>query len=347
MHQQTHPDVDLDLEQIRHRDGLLTDDLLRWVVAVAVRAPSIHNTQPWRFVATSPDAVDVFAERDRQLPVVDPEGRQLHISVGAALHHAVLALHGIGRSTEVELLPDPTDPDLLARITTRPSNSLPDPDEWALLHATRDRHTHRSPFADGRLSKPLLVDLSSAAERQGGHVRFVEVSGERRMLADLVAEATNRLEADPDYRSEMLAWTGRDEGASDGLPASAITPSPTGDEFRQRAFGPSPRLWVRGADAEHPDILMLWSPTDSPDEWLRTGVALSALLLTGTCAGVAGSMLNQPLEIPALRRRIRHEMRLPGFPQLLMRMGYTVQAAPTPRRPIADVLTTSPPPSDD
>src|SRR5262249_8226574 len=156
--------------------------------------------------------------------------------VGAAVHHAVLALHGIGRRAHVRLLPDPANPDLLARITSSRSDSLPDPEEWALLHATRDRHTHRSAFADGRLSKELLVDLLSAAERQAGRVRYVELAGERRILADLVAEATHRLEADPDYRREVLAWTGRVEGVSDGVPASAHARPATGDEFRQKSF---------------------------------------------------------------------------------------------------------------
>jgi nitroreductase len=340
MNPQRQSDAVPDLEDISHSDGRLTDDLLRWVVSVAVRAPSIHNTQPWRFVATSPGALDVWAEPARRLPVLDPDGRQLHISAGAAVHHAVLALHGIGRRAQVSLLPDPANPDLLARITTSRSTTLPNPEEWALLHATRERHTHRSPFTDGRLSKVLLVDLALAAERQGGYVRYVEAAGERRMLAGLVAEATDCLEADPDYRREVQAWAGREEGLPDGVPASALTPPAAGAEFRQRSFGPMQHLW--SPEAEHPDILMLWSPTDSPEGWMRTGAALSALLLTAACGGAAGSPLNQPLEIPALRERIRLEMRLPGFPQMLLRVGYASGVTPTPRRPLADVY--QPPP---
>jgi len=340
MYPQKQSDAVPDLEEISDHDGRLTDDLLRWVVSVAIRAPSIHNSQPWRFVAGSPGVLDVFAEPTRRLPVLDPDGRQLHISAGAAVHHAVLALHGIGRRAQVSSLPDPANPDLLARITTSRSTTLPNPEEWALLHATRERHTHRSPFTEERLSKVLLVDLASAAERQGGYVRYVEAAGERRMLAGLVAEATDRLEADPDYRREVLAWAGREEGAPDGVPASALTPPAAGAEFRQRSFGPMQHLWIPEADAEHPDILMLWSPTDSPDGWMRTGAALSALLLTAACAGAAGSPLNQPLEIPALRERIRLEMRLPGFPQMLLRVGYATGVRPTPRRPLADVFQT-------
>jgi nitroreductase len=336
------PNVAPDIDQVSNSEILLPEDLLRWVVSVAVRAPSIHNSQPWRFVARDPAVFELFADRTRQLSVADPASRQLHISAGAALHHATLALHGIGRRARITLLPDPATPDLLARIVTDHSGSLPDPEEWALLHATRERHTHRSPFADGRLSKQLLVDLAAATEREGGQIRFVERAGERRTLADLVAAATRQLEADPDYRREIMTWTTRDREALDGVPETALAAPATGDEFRQRSFGPSAHLWLPEESSEHPDILLLWSPSDSPADWMRTGAALSALLLTATCAGAAASMLNQPLEIPALREQMRRELRLPGYPQMLMRLGYSAGSTPTPRRAVADVLTTPP-----
>jgi nitroreductase len=338
------PDLVLDLDEIKASDVLLSDWMIRYVVSVATRAPSIHNSQPWHFVA-GPAVLDLYADRTRQLRVIDPDGRQLYISAGAALHHALLALHGLGRDAHVALLPDSQEPDLLARITIRRWSSLPGPQEWAMLHATGSRHTHRSPFSDGRLPKSTLVDLATAAEQQGGQVRFVELAGERRVLADLVTEATHRLEVDPEYRNEVLLWSGRNQGAADGVPASALAPPATGDEFRQRTFGPTPSLWVPGADAEHPDILMLWSPADSPEQWLRSGLALSALLLSATSAGIGVGMLNQPLEIPALRARVRQELRLPGFPQMLLRVGHSASVRPSPRRPISEVLSITPPAS--
>ena len=85
------------------------------VVAAATRAPSIHNTQPWRFVA-APDRLDVYLDTERALPVLDPTGRQQIISCGSAIEFAVVALAAAGHAAEVDLLPDDGDPDRLATV---------------------------------------------------------------------------------------------------------------------------------------------------------------------------------------------------------------------------------------
>jgi nitroreductase len=59
--------------------------------ATAGHAPSVHNTQPWRW-RVHPDRLDLLAARERQLAAIDPRSRLLVLSCGAALHHAVSAL---------------------------------------------------------------------------------------------------------------------------------------------------------------------------------------------------------------------------------------------------------------
>lgn len=324
-----------DLDEIR--EETLTPGLLRFVVGVAARAPSVHNTQPWRFVGLA-DGVELYADRSRQLPVVDASGRQLHISAGAAVHHARLALHGIGRNTKVSLRPSGSKDDLLARIRSEPSPDHPTPGDWALLQATQDRHTHRFPFRPGRLPRQILVDLMSAVDAHDVHARLIEMPGERRALARIVREATARQESDPAYRREMAVWTARPRSSRDGVPMSAASPVRQ-DEFRQRDFSRgSAQDWSPDIQPEEPDLVLLWTDNDKPEDWLRTGEALSSLLLSATCAGVGASLLNQPLEVPALRETARRELRLPGYPQLLLRLGFAAKATPTGRRRVEDVL---------
>ena len=93
-----------------------------------------------------------------------------------------------------------------------------------------------------------------------------------------------------------------------------------------------------GGEPEDPDIIVLYSRDDIAGEWLRTGMALHRVLLVATAAGVATSLLNQPVELPALRAQLRHELRIDGHPQALLRLGYAPPAPPTPRRPVDDVL---------
>ncbi len=83
-----------------------TTDLRRRIVQAATCAPSVHNTQPWRF-ASCEQGLDLYADDSRRLPVLDPRGRQLHLSCGAALLHAQVAARGFGLTAEPQLLPNP------------------------------------------------------------------------------------------------------------------------------------------------------------------------------------------------------------------------------------------------
>src|SRR4249920_2634841 len=85
-------------------------------LAVAVRAPSIHNTQPWRWRLDA-DGLALLADRSRHLAIADPDGHSLLVSCGAALHLAELALQAAGWQIRTTLLPDAADADLLARLT--------------------------------------------------------------------------------------------------------------------------------------------------------------------------------------------------------------------------------------
>src|SRR5258706_15552931 len=91
----------------------LTGEQIAEVLTAAARAPSLHNTQPWRFRLT-PDTIELFADPARALGVVDPDGVELRIACGAALFNLRLALAGLGVRPIVTVLPDPTAPDLLA-----------------------------------------------------------------------------------------------------------------------------------------------------------------------------------------------------------------------------------------
>ena len=99
--------------------GPMADELIRHVVTVAAVAPSVYNTQPWRF-RTDGYVIDLFADRTRQLHYMDAPGRLLALSCGAALHHLRLAIRGLGRDVEVRLLPDAADHDHLARVIPGP-----------------------------------------------------------------------------------------------------------------------------------------------------------------------------------------------------------------------------------
>src|SRR5690349_25066049 len=112
-------------------------------VSFGVRAPSIHNTQPWRWVYRS-GVLELYADRSRQLPALDPDGRSVLLSCGAALELARLGFAASGWRTEVDRLPDAGEPDLLARI--RPvAREAVDGSGVARAEAAERRHTGGCP----------------------------------------------------------------------------------------------------------------------------------------------------------------------------------------------------------
>jgi len=308
-------------------------------------APSLHNAQPWRF-RVGLDHVDVLLDRARLLPVADPKDRQAHLGLGPAVLLLRLALRGRDRDVTVLLLPDPADPNLVARVTAG-DRRLATVDERRLLAALAARRTVRTPFLPGSVPVPLQVDWRSAADAEGADLRWVEAPGERIGVSALVAAAERIQQRDPAYRAELDRWTAPEraqEGA--GVPASAFGITAAAGhlaEFPLRDFAGGARTdrpRHDGPAEEHPFVTVLHTPGDRRIDWLRGGQALMQILLAAAAEGYAASYLNQPLELPGLRQQLRDELRLPGWPQLILRLGRPdgVLPAQAPRRPVRDLL---------
>lgn len=313
----------------------------RAIVHSATLAPSIHNSQPWSFT-TDEGGLDVYADSARRLPVLDPEGRLVHLSCGAALQHAQVAARALGFLAEPVLLPDPADPGHLARLTLT-TGSPSSPADHELADAISRRHTHRDAFEERALPEALLDGLRLAAEEH--HAGLVVVHGDGLVeFSALLARADRDEEADPDYRAETAASI-RTAPSDDGIPASALPDdAERGSSLRLRDFtlsGPHP-FGGEPPPAEKPDVVLVVTDDDSPSSWLRAGQAVGAVLLQAARDGVMGQPLAQATDLPVGRLRLRRALGLVGVPQMALRLGYAAGTASTPRRPVDDVLRTQP-----
>lgn len=311
----------------------------RAVVHAATLAPSVHNSQPWRFTKDD-GGVDLYADDARRLPVLDPEGRLVHLSCGAALLHAQIAARALGFDAEPRLLPDVADPGHLARVRLTAGRPGSGPDR-ALANAILLRHTHRDAFDEQALTPELLTRLRLAAEEHGASLAVLDRPDDLIELEVLLSWADALEEADPAYRAE-LATSVRTVPSDDGIPASALPADPErGSSLRLRDFalgGPRPS----GGEppvAEKPDVVVIVTDDDSPLSWLQAGQALGAVLLHAANDGVMGQPLAQATDFPAARVRLRAALGLVGTPQMALRLGYAAGTAPTPRRDVDDVLS--------
>ena len=319
---------------------------LRFVLRYAVQAPSGHNTQPWLF-SLDDGALLVRADRSRGLPVVDPDDRALTISCGAAIGFAVAALRHFGYAGAVELLPRPYDPDLLATVRLGPTRT-PEPTDDQLFDAIGRRHTHRAAFDERSIPNSVLARLAAVSHRPSVTLDVITRVDVKTSIASLVSTGDKAQFGDDDFRRELAAWVRHNRTRRlDGMPGYAFgisdLPSLLGPTMIA-TFDTGPKQARKDALSARtaPALLLLSTPGDNPADWLRTGQALATLLLQVTADGLCASFLNQPIEEPTLRGRLRDQISHGRSPQLLLRVGYptadhTVRR--TPRRPVADVLT--------
>ncbi|MET8111774.1 Acg family FMN-binding oxidoreductase [Streptomyces prasinus] len=306
--------------QTREFDAAAVHTLL----AAAVAAPSIHNTQPWRF-GLDPDSgtVQVRADHRRQLPRADPLRRAQHMSVGAAVFNLRVAAEHLGWDPVVRLRPAVGDPDLLATVQL----SCPAADRHlslsGLYDAVERRHTSRMPFTGRPVPDPVVTEMIGAARAEGAHLDVPDIMGTRRLL-HLTEAAETRNAADPAGTGEMRAWvTPPGERAPYGIPLNALGPRDASGRMPVRDFTgvlPVPRLPAVRFE-RHAQVALLWTSHDRPEDWLRAGQALERVLLTATRYGVRTSMLHQAMEWPDLRAAMAGTRRRCS-PHLLIRFGY-------------------------
>jgi hypothetical protein len=329
--------------QVRAADFPATasrSEQLSFLLRYAILAPSLHNTQPWLF-AVLEDGFELYADRTRALPVIDPEDRELTIGCGAALLNLRVALRAFGYEEEVDLFPDPADGDLLARIRVRLGGS-PTSEDMLLFRAIPQRHTNRQPFAPRAVPAALALALEGEADDEGAWLCLVKGEHAQMEIAELIRGAELMLWQDRRYRRELAAWMHpRRRRYGDGIPGYARGLADL-ESFLGPA-GPHTRAGeeeVAELGQTLPLLAVLGTDGDSQTDRVAAGQALERVLLRAQADGVTASFLSQPVELQELRPRLRELLGHHGFPQLVVRLGFGPSVKPTPRRPLSDVLLT-------
>jgi nitroreductase len=311
-------------------------DVIAEMLRAATLAPSMHNTQPWRFrVLRAEQTIELYADPSRMLKHADPHGRAVHIACGAAQFNLRLAVAAAGREPVVRLFPDPEQPLLLAALRLagpyRPSEA-----DTELLAAVAGRHTNRRPFSNRPVPPGVLAELAQAATTEGATLHLPDQTETARLLY-LVSDAERDLVADPGYRAELTRWVGGNRDR-DGIPSSALGPrDPAGRtpvrDFTSNRHEPLGYAWFEDA----PQLAVLSTAGGTRKDWMHAGQALQRVLLTATHRGIAAAPLTQPLET-ADAWLVRDPRAGVEQPQMILRLGYGLPVPASPRRPVSDVL---------
>ncbi|KOV90114.1 nitroreductase [Nocardia sp. NRRL S-836] len=308
-------------------------------LTAASLAPSVHNSQPWRFRVRR-DRVELHPDPSRKLAATDPEDRELRLSCGAALFNLRLALQSMGVRPLVSMLPGPDAPGALA-VVRRGGTMKPDDESRALLDAIPRRRTNRRPFLEAAVDPRQRHALVRAAELERSWLHVVTTPEDRALLKRFVQQAHEIQLGDQGVQAELAAFTGDRPGATDGIPpASAGIRPELQDEWAFRDFH-GPRRHP-GKDYESdPLVVVLCSFYDGPLGDLQAGQAMQRVLLTATTHGLSASFLSQPVEVRRVREELRRSLGGMLVPQTVLRLGFSTPVPPTPRRSVAELLIAS------
>jgi nitroreductase len=310
-------------------------DQLAEATLAALRAPSILNTQPWRWRLTTSGAAELHTDRGRQLPGLDPEGRMMLLSCGSALHHALTALNAGGYAGAVTLVTDDSRPDLVAELR-RGKRITPD---YRNYRAIYQRRTDRRPFSDTPPTRPDIDALRAAAERHGVHLHLLTKD---QLPAFAVAVHRAGVLEEP-FVADVVTWTARPRPDHDGVSLRTVTPAGRRTVApRDFAQHRTPGLPLGAGDDRGTAYAVLFTDGDDPRDWLAAGRALSDVWLTLTGRGLAASPISEVVETPATRQVLRQLLGGIGYPAIALRFGVPVPAADAPppsrRRPGIDVI---------
>lgn len=314
-------------------------ELIEDAVRSACRAPSLHNSQPWQWVAGG-GQLDLFLDPSRAM-VTDRSGREAVISCGAALDHLRVAFAAAGWRARISRFPDPKDPNHLASIDVTPAENVTD-DEKRRASAIWARRTDRLPFIAPMNWEAFEPSLRGVIDNDAVHLD-VMADDVRDRLAQVSWVAESVRLYDTAYQEELRWWTAPFE-AAEGIPYDALVSPAERERVDVGRTFPMPHNLERRTDipADEATILMLSTDDDTRLGALLSGEALSAVLLECTMANLATCPVTHVTELKVTRDMIADLMEEGRRPQVLVRVGVAPAAAepprPTPRRPLTEVF---------
>ena len=334
---------EIDKTQFPYGRGL--DEQFMHLLRYAILAPSTYNTQPWKFRLFD-SGIAVYADYSRRLPVADANSRELLMSVGAAILNLRIAANHFGFecSTEYNFSGDSERP--IAFVTLRPTAPRATAYEELnkLFSAITRRHTNCHPFLQARVPDVLMARLANLGTGSDASVLLStdpRLNGE---VAALVERAERQRLATPEFSKELGDWIRPNATQkSDGIPGAAFGMSDVTSNLASWAAktidnGASRALHDKHLCAEAPALCVLYGE-DSVPAWLSVGEVLQEVSLSLTRDGLQFSFFNMPIEIPEARLALRELLGLKSWPQLLLRIGYSLEKpTPSPGRAVEECL---------
>ena len=319
------------------RDTIVDTEVIRDAVRLACRAPSLHNSQPWRWIAEG-GAVQLFADPNHVVRATDRSGREALMGCGAVLDHFRVAMAAAGWMANVDRFPNPNNLLHVASIDFSPMKFVTEA-HHRRANAILLRRTDRLPFAAPPDWDSFEPQVRGSVDSE--LVRLDVIADDQRPQLAEASQLTESLRLyDSSYHAELQWWTAAFD-FREGIPHSSLVSAAESDRVDVGRNFPVTHHRERRAevDEDHSKILVLSTYDDTHHSVLQCGEKLSAVLLDATMAGLATCTLTHITEVPASRGIVAALIGQNTTPQVLIRVGLAPSIEDVPP---ADAAATAP-----
>lgn len=366
--------------------GLLTS-----LVQSATYAPSLLNTQPWKFrISEIESLITVLPDPDRRLDWLDPDNRYLFISLGCAVENLIITAEHAGFQSTVQYqqhsgeklttasvyfktgtgkqpVQKPPVQDNAAHkqpvqmppvqnqtfqtqpVQTQTSQIQPAQNQSGGLYDFIPlRRTNRKMYNKKPVPSEIIDRLNSIGKEPGQNITIYSGTTRASEIGRLVMKADFMLLGSHEQKIETLKWTRfnrkEEEKFRDGVSFRSA-----GGLNVPKWIGRSWMYLFNNGDSEarhdarklksSSALVLFSSEQDNETSWFQTGRVLQRFLLHATAEGLQHAYINSPCEVRQVRDELKKYLHLSTFrPQILLRIGYAKEAAPSVRRPVQDVI---------
>jgi len=323
----------------------LDDVDYRELVRLATLAASSHNTQPWKFLIEEA-CIRIFPDYERRCPVVDPDDAHLFKSLGCAAENLVHAAVAQGLDSQIQF--DSQNDCVVVSLTPDASLGVS-----GLSRAITERQCTRAPFDGKPVSPDDLNRLKRAAQGNGVRAIMRTSVEEKEDIIGFVNMGNTAQLSDRSFRTELKKWArcNPKEALKSGDGLSGVTVGkPSVPTWLARfvldwVITPKSQCNVDSANIRSSSgIAVFVSADDSKPAWVETGRCFERFALQATALEIRTAFINQPIEVQQLRPSFQDWLGLENeHAQLIVRFGGGPQMPFSVRRPLDDVIISTPP----
>lgn len=313
------------------------------MIKYAAKAPSGHNTQPWKFIPGK-SSVTILPDFERALPVADADHHELYISIGCALENLNIAAAAFGFQTTVKLLHEGIKTSVKVHFTVSTEDR-----SNHLFNCIEKRQVRRNLYNDQPVPEDTLKAIKEVHPEDGIGTYFFTTLSEREFLTPFLLEAVSLQTGNRQFIKELVNWTRFSEKEAfkkgDGIWSATLNLPDTGRLLGNLLFkqvitvGSEIKRWKK-IISHTPCFILFTSDRNEPEGWIKLGQVFQRTALTATNLGLSHSHANMPCQEVSVRQKMTQKLYLRNkTPLLLIRLGYSKPMPYSFRRHLKEVIS--------